>query len=187
MVMNEKVMPPVQPSTSIEGVYRVPIRAFEDERGRFMETFRREWFPWIDWSLIQGNRSDSKAGVLRGLHYHHHQIDYWYVPAGRIRVGMVDLRPSSPTYMATEVFEIGQEHNIGVFVPIGVAHGFYAVTDATLMYMVNNYYNGGKDENGVAWNDPTIKLDWGVSEPVLSPRDQENRFLKDIPKEELPV
>lgn len=189
MVMNDnpvQVMHPVQRSEQIDGVFVVPIRAFEDERGRFMETFRREWFPWIEWDRIQGNRSDSKAGVLRGLHYHHHQIDYWYVPNGRIRVGMVDLRPSSPTYMATQTLEIGEGNNMGVFVPIGVAHGFVALTDATLMYMVNNYYNGGKDENGVAWNDPTINLNWGVTAPLLSPRDQQNRFLKDIPADELP-
>jgi dTDP-4-dehydrorhamnose 3,5-epimerase len=55
------------------------------------------------------------------------------------------------------------------------------------MYMVNNYYNGGGDENGVAWNDPTINLDWGVTEPLLSPRDQLNRFLSDIPADELPA
>ena len=97
-----------------------------------------------------------------------------------------DLRPSSPTYMATQTLEIGDGNNVGVFVPIGVAHGFVALTDATLMYMVNNYYNGGKDENGVAWNDPTINLDWGVTAPLLSPRDQQNRFLRDISADELP-
>jgi dTDP-4-dehydrorhamnose 3,5-epimerase len=190
MVMSEnpsQIMHPGQRSQHIDGVFLVSIRAFEDERGRFMETFRREWFPWVNWDRIQGNRSDSKAGVLRGLHYHHHQIDYWYVPNGRIRVGMVDLRPSSPTYKVTQTLEIGDDYNMGVFVPVGVAHGFYALTDATLMYMVNNYYNGGRDENGVAWNDPTINLDWGVTEPLLSPRDQLNRFLKDIPADELPT
>lgn len=177
---------PARVSEKIEGVYWVPIKAFEDERGRFMETFRREWFPWINWDRIQCNRSDSKAGVLRGLHYHHHQIDYWYVPRGTVRVAMVDLRPSSPTYRVKETLEIGEQNNMGVFIPIGVAHGFFALTDATLMYMVNNYYDGGKDENGVAWNDPEIQMDWGTTAPLLSPRDQKNRFLRDIPAEELP-
>jgi dTDP-4-dehydrorhamnose 3,5-epimerase len=189
MVMKDQTMqiaPPVQASQLIEGVYTVPIRVFEDERGRFMETFRRSWFPWVDWERLQGNRSDSRPGVLRGLHYHHLQIDYWYVPKGRIRAGMVDLRPSSPTYMATQILEIGEENNLGVFIPIGVAHGFLALTEATLMYMVNNYYDGGKDECGVAWNDPQINLNWGISDPLLSPRDLQNRFLKDIPPEELP-
>jgi len=75
-----------------------------------------------------------------------------------------------------------------VFIPIGVAHGFYAVTDASLTYMVNNYYDGGQDEKGVAWNDPDINLDWGLdgATPLLSPRDAKNRFLKDIPVAERP-
>ena len=178
---------PIHPIT-IEGVYVATIKAFEDERGRFMETFKREWFPSVNWDRIQSNRSDSTAGVLRGLHYHHHQIDYWYVPRGVVRVGMVDLRPSSKTYRVTHTMEIGEKHNFGVFIPIGVAHGFYAVTDVTLMYMVNNYYEGGRDENGVAWNDPDINLDWGLNDvaPLLSPRDAKNRFLKDIPVEERP-
>lgn len=180
-----KILAPIQRSERIDGVFIVPIKTYADERGQFMETFRRSWFPWINWDRMQGNRSDSKAGVLRGLHYHFFQIDYWYVPKGMIRAGMVDLRPSSPTYMATETIEIGEDNNAGVFIPIGVAHGFVALTDATLTYFVNNYYDG-KDERGVAWNDPDIKLNWGVETPLLSPRDLQNRFLKDIPANELP-
>ena len=57
-----------------------------------METFRVEWFPQVNWDRMQSNRSDSKAGVLRGLHYHFKQIDYWYATRGNIRVGLVDLR-----------------------------------------------------------------------------------------------
>lgn len=184
-----RLLSPVEPSTVIEDVSFVTIKVYEDERGRFMETFRREWFPAVNWDRIQCNRSDSQAGVLRGLHYHHRQIDYWYVPRGLVRVGMVDLRPSSRTYMATQTVEVGERHNVGVFIPIGIAHGFYAVTDATLMYMVNNYYEGGQDENGVAWNDPDIKLDWGLGStvPLLSHRDRQNRLLRDIPTAERPV
>jgi dTDP-4-dehydrorhamnose 3,5-epimerase len=177
---------PARASEHIQGVYSMPIRAFADERGQFMETFRREWFPWINWDKMQSNRSDSKQGVLRGLHYHHHQIDYWYVSKGVVRVGMVDLRPSSPTYKAVETLEIGETNNVGVFIPVGVAHGFVALTDVTLTYLVNNYYNGGVDENGVAWNDPDINIPWGVESPLISPRDAQNRLLRDIPAAELP-
>jgi dTDP-4-dehydrorhamnose 3,5-epimerase len=180
-----KLLSPIQPSEQIRGVYTVPIKTYEDERGRFMETFRREWFPWVNWDKLQSNRSDSKAGVLRGLHYHHKQIDYWYAVSGRIRVGLADLRPTSETYMVTETLEIGDNHQVGVFVPIGVAHGFLALTDCTLMYLVNNYYDGG-DEYGVAWNDPDIRLMWGGTTPRLSPRDAKNPLLKDIPAEVLP-
>lgn len=176
---------PAVPSPHIEGVYTMPIKAYADERGQFMETFRREWFPWINWDKAQSNRSDSKQHVLRGLHYHFHQIDYWYVVNGTIRVGMVDLRPSSPTYMAVETLEIGQQNNLGVFIPVGVAHGFVALTDATLTYLVNNYYDG-KDECGVAWDDPDINMPWGVDQPLISERDRQNRRLRDIPADELP-
>jgi dTDP-4-dehydrorhamnose 3,5-epimerase len=184
--MSPVVLPPVQSLEAIADVYVVPIKAFADERGQFMETFRREWFPWLSWDRIQCNRSESKAGVLRGLHYHLHQIDYWYVPQGTIRVGMVDLRPTSTTYMRTATLEIGESFNAGVYIPIGVAHGFYALTDAMLTYTVNNYYDGGKDERGVLWNDPQCAVPWGVESVLLSPRDQQNRLLKDIPADELP-
>lgn len=177
---------PARPSERIAGVYFVPIKVYADERGQFMETFRREWFPWINWDRIQSNRSDSRAGVLRGLHYHHHQIDYWYVSRGSVRVGMVDLRRSSETFMAVETYEIGDANNVGVFIPAGVAHGFLALTDVTLTYLVNNYYDGGKDELGVAWNDPQIAIPWGVDAPLMSPRDKQNPFLRDIPLERLP-
>jgi dTDP-4-dehydrorhamnose 3,5-epimerase len=176
----------ITPSLHIEGVYFAPIRIFSDSRGRFMETFRRDWFPWIAWDRLQTNRSESRAGVLRGLHYHHHQIDYWVAMQGTLRVGMIDLRPGSPTYRATEVVEIGEANMTGVFIPVGVAHGFYAVTDCVLTYMVNNYYDG-RDENGVAWDDPDLGVPWGVDAPLLSDRDLANPRYADIPAENRPA
>ena len=64
---------PAQPFAAIQGVQTVPLQPFGDERGRFMETFRVEWFPGVNWERLQSNRSDSSAGVLRGLHYHFKQ------------------------------------------------------------------------------------------------------------------
>lgn len=179
---------PAVPSPLIAGVFTVTIRAYSDERGRFMETFRKEWFPQVNWDKFQTNRSDSVAGVLRGLHYHFYQVDYWVVPKGSIRAVMVDLRPHAPTFRATQVIELGEEHNLGLFIPTGVAHGFYALTDCTLMYIVNNYYGDGSDERGVAWDDPALGVDWGLADrtPILSQRDRENRRLADIPAEQLP-
>ena len=178
-------MPQIQESTHIKDVQIVTLQPFADERGRFMETFRKEWFPQRSWEIIQSNRSDSSAGVLRGLHYHFNQIDYWYVVNGRIRAGLVDLRPHSPTYSATQVIEMGEENNIGIFIPIGVAHGFITLTDATLTYIVDNYYNGA-DEYGVAWNDPDLAVPWGVESPLVSGRDAANPLLRDIPVDNLP-
>jgi len=172
-------------SDRIEGVKFTLLKAYADERGRFLETFRKDWFPERSWSLLQTNRSDSVAGVLRGLHYHFQQVDYWYVPSGRIRVGLADLRLSSPTCGAVETIEIGEERQIGVFIPVGVAHGFHALTNATLTYLVDNYYSGA-DELGVAWNDPDLAVPWQVTDPILSARDLANLRWKEIPADRLP-
>lgn len=170
----------IRESQSISGVYLVELNSFSDERGRFMETFRKEWFPQRDWSAIQTNRSDSKKGVVRGLHYHFHQVDYWYVVNGQIRAGMVDIRPDSPTCGATQLVEMGGDAQIGLFIPVGVAHGFAALTDATLTYIVDNYYDSS-DEYGIIWNDPDIGLAWNVEAPLLSTRDAANPRLYEIP------
>lgn len=178
---------PAQAFAPIEGVMTVPLTAYDDSRGRFMETFRKEWFPQVSWDKMQSNRSDSKAGVLRGLHYHFHQIDYWYALNGSIRAGLVDLRPSSPTYLASATLDMGVEsNNIGLFIPEGVAHGFVALTDCTLIYIVNNYYDGGKDEFGIAWDDPQLDLEWGINAPSLSERDLKNPKIADIPSHAQP-
>jgi dTDP-4-dehydrorhamnose 3,5-epimerase len=173
-------MAEITESSHIRGVRIVHLKALGDERGRFLETFRKDWFPERTWEIVQTNRSDSRAGVLRGLHYHFRQVDYWYVPRGRVRVGLADLRKNSPTFGAGEVLEIGDHNECGVFIPSGVAHGFYALTDATLTYLVDNYYDGS-DEFGVAWDDPTLAVPWGVTDPILSGRDRANPRLEEIP------
>lgn len=178
---------PAQPIDAIADVLYTPLRAFKDERGQFAETFRSEWFPQVSWAKFQTNRSDSVAGVLRGLHYHFHQVDYWVVTKGVIRVGLADLRPGSPTYQRAHTLELSADTPAGLFIPVGVAHGFYALTDCTLTYIVNNYYGDGSDERGVAWDDPALAVPWATSAPpVLSPRDIQNRRWADIPTAERP-
>jgi dTDP-4-dehydrorhamnose 3,5-epimerase len=172
-------------SRRIPGVKIVRLRSFADDRGQFMEVFRKDWFPERTWEIVQSNRSDSAAGVLRGLHFHHRQVDYWHVTRGEIRVALADLRRSSPVYGVTEVIDLTQDEPTGLFIPVGVAHGFYAITDATLSYIVDNYYDG-QDELGIAWNDPDLQIDWGVSHPVLSDRDHNNPYLSNISQDDLP-
>lgn len=179
-------MTQITESDLIEGVFFVALKPFEDERGRFLETFRREWFPQRTWNVVQGNASYSQAGVLRGLHFHHRQVDYWFVPHGTIRVGLCDLRRSSPTFRAVQRIEISAQDFRSIYIPIGVAHGFVALTDAIVTYLVDNYYDG-TDEHGVAWNDPDINLPWGIATPHLSRRDAQNPFLRDIPLDNLPT
>jgi dTDP-4-dehydrorhamnose 3,5-epimerase len=173
-------VPRIQESDTIVGVCIVEPDVHGDERGRFIETYRRSWFP-LGREMVQGNRSDKSEGTVVGLHYHLHQADNWLVPRGTARVVLHDLREGSPTDGATLVVDIGEADSRGVFIPPGVAHGFAALSDMMITYMVDGYYNPD-DELGVAWDDPAIGADWGVTEPILSARDQANPRRSDIPE-----
>lgn len=162
----------VTASDVIAGVYVVSPQVFGDDRGQFVETYRREWVPGAR-EMIQSNRADRRAGSIVGLHYHLHQADYWYVPFGTARMVLHDLRSGGPTDGATLTLDLSGENHLGVFIPPGVAHGFSALTDMTITYLVDGYYNPA-DELGVAWDDPQIGADWGVTDPVLSARDRAN-------------
>ncbi len=166
-------------SDAIKGVYVVEPTSFGDSRGRFVESYRRSWFPYGR-EMVQANRSDKGASTVVGLHYHLHQADYWYFTRGDSLVVLHDLREGSPTDGATLVLHMGEGDGRGVFIPPGVAHGFAALTDLTITYLVDQYYNPA-DELGVAWDDPEIKADWGVADPILSERDRANPVRADIP------
>ena len=174
-------------SALIAGVKFARLAPLADERGAFVETFRKGWFPDRGWEAVQMNCSRSLAGVLRGLHYHHHQTDYWYVVQGDLRAGLVDLRRGSPTQGAAQAVEVGDGNPHGLFIPVGVAHGFLALGNVILTYLVDSYYDAS-DEYGVAWNDPVLGLDWGLggAAPAVSHRDQNNPTLADIPPARLP-
>jgi dTDP-4-dehydrorhamnose 3,5-epimerase len=177
-------MAKVTESDVIAGVYVVEPEIYGDERGVFIETYRREWFPQGR-EMIQGNRADRTAGCIVGLHFHLHQADYWYVPRGRARVVLHDLREGSPTDGATLTLDIGEHDHRGVFIPPGLGHGFAALTDMTLTYLVDGYYNPA-DELGIAWDDPAVDADWGVTDPILSKRDQTNPRRSELPAEHRP-
>jgi len=182
-------MPNVTESDVIVGVYVVDPDVHGDERGFFVETYRREWFPHGR-EMVQANRGDRQAGAVVGLHYHLHQADYWYIANGRARVVLHDLRTGSPTDGKTLDLDLGGEDEAsarhrGVFIPPGVAHGFAALTDMTITYLVDGYYNPA-DELGVAWDDPAVDADWGVTDPVLSERDRSNPPRSALPAGRMP-
>ncbi len=165
-------------TTTIADVALIEPAAHGDDRGRFVETYRREWFP-LGREMVQGNRSEKAAGAVVGLHYHLHQADYWYVLRGTARVVLHDLRIGSPTVGTTYSVDLHGDEERGLFIPPGVAHGFASLTDVLLWYLVDGYYNPA-DELGLAWDDPTVGADWGITEPVLSTRDQANPRLGEI-------
>jgi dTDP-4-dehydrorhamnose 3,5-epimerase len=152
----------VTESDTIAGVSIVEPDRHGDERGLFVETYRRSWFPQGR-EMIQANRADRQAGSVVVLH---------------------DLRVGSPTDAATLVLDLGgtdrasHDHR-GVFIPPGVAHGFAALSDMTITYLVDGYYNPA-DELGVLWNDPAVTADWGVVDPILSKRDQTNPLRAEL-------
>jgi dTDP-4-dehydrorhamnose 3,5-epimerase len=178
-------VPKVTESEAIAGVWVVEPTIHGDQRGLFIETYRREWFP-NGREMVQGNRANRQAGALVGLHYHLHQADYWYVPFGTARVVLHDLRAGGPTDGSTSTLDLSGENHRGVFIPPGVAHGFAALTDMTITYLVDGYYNPA-DELGVAWDDPEIDAEWGVTQPVLSARDQTNPRRADLPAASRPA
>jgi dTDP-4-dehydrorhamnose 3,5-epimerase len=185
-------MATVTESDIIAGVYLVEPVVHRDPRGLFVETYRREWIPGGR-EMIQANRADRSPGCVVGLHYHLHQADYWYVPFGRARIVLHDLRAGSRTDGATMSFDLGlpegtgvEHDHRGVFIPPGVAHGFASLTEMTITYLVDGYYNAA-DELGVAWNDPEIKADWHVADPVLSNRDRDNPWRRDLEPGARPV
>jgi dTDP-4-dehydrorhamnose 3,5-epimerase len=173
-------MPEITRPKEIAGVVVVKPDVHGDNRGRFVETFRQEWLPDGAPPMVQGNRADRKEGALVGLHYHRFQADFWYVPTGRAMVALHDLRESSATDGTTLILEIGEHDHRGVYIPPGVAHGFYALTDMTITYLVDHYYNPA-DELGVAWDDPDLGISWPGQNPELSQRDRSNPKRSEIP------
>jgi len=157
-------------SPTIDGVVVRDLVVHRDERGSFVETYRREWVPGGR-EMLQGNRADRQAGCIVGLHFHRHQADWWYVVEGTARVVLHDLRIGSPTDGVTMALDVSGAEPRGIYIPPGVAHGFGSLTDLTLTYLVDGYYDPA-DELGVIWDDPEIAADWGIDAPTLSARDQ---------------
>ena len=139
---------------------------FDDERGFFMELMRTSELPK---PVRQSNLARSRAGVIRGLHYHERgQDDLFICLEGMVRVVVLD-RESGETF--TE--DIGDENPVAVYVPGNHAHGYEALTDCLFFYLVTEEYDAGNpDEHGVPWDDPRIRHLWSTESPILSERDR---------------
>jgi dTDP-4-dehydrorhamnose 3,5-epimerase len=150
----------------IEGIARIPLRRFEDERGWFCELRRDSLLPK---PTRQTNLSLSRRGVIRGLHYHERgQDDLFACLHGTARIVVLD-RESGETF--TE--DIGDENPVAVYIPGQHAHGFEALTDVLFAYHVTEEYDpGDPDEHGIPWNDPRVRGLWSTETPILSQRDR---------------
>ena len=188
--------------SALDGVRYVNHQRHGDSRGAFREIWRASAFGPIDpastslvpggttitgdaASFVQANLSSSAAGVLRGLHLHRHQLDYWTVLAGQAFIALVDVRPlvrGTGSRAIVETRIMGPDE--AVVIPAGVAHGFLAMDPIELLYLVTNEYDGN-DELGFAWNDPEVGVPWPSvatpdGQPILSDRDLSNPPLAEL-------
>ena len=150
--------------TSIEGVIIVDVKSYGDDRGYFMETYKKSDFVagGINVGFVQDNQSSSVKGVLRGLHFQikHPQSKLVRVVSGEVFDVAVDLREGSPTYGKWEGTILSAQNKRQLFIPRGFAHGFLVLSDqAEFCYKCDDVYHPN-DEGGIIWNDPTIGIEW---------------------------
>ena len=187
-------VPAGEGASRIRGVSYRTLHRLADPRGSFVEIWRASILGELTEEsaglpgaqFVQANLSTSAAGVLRGLHYHRRQLDYWTVVSGRALVALVDVRPvlaDPAAHAVVELRELGAAETVTI--PTGVAHGFLAIEPLQLLYLVTNEYDGS-DELGFAWDDPAVGVPWPSVDntpdgrPILSDRDRSNPSLLEL-------
>lgn len=171
-------------STNLSGVTLLEPKVFEDERGFFLESYRKDEFirAGVLLDFVQDNHSRSRQGTLRGLHYQIKQPQGKLVRVviGEIFDAAVDLRRSSPTFGHWLGVTLSAENKKQIWIPPGFAHGFYVVSEwAEMMYKTTDYY-APQFERTLLWNDPSIGIQWPIADekpPLLSPKDAAGTLL----------
>ena len=165
--------------TELPGVLVLEPRVFHDERGLFVELFNEARFAeraasGMPSRIRQTNLSRSRRDVLRGLHYQltQPQGKLISVVRGEIYDVAVDIRPDSPTFRRWTGVHLTEARPCAVWIPPGYAHGFCVLSDvADVVYSCTEVYESS-DDRGIRWDDSTLGIDWPVSTPLLSPRDE---------------
>lgn len=170
----------IQPQR-ISDVLLVTPRIFHDDRGYFFEAHHEKRYESYGIGpFVQDNVSRSRKGTIRGLHLHsppHGQGKLISVLVGEIYDVAVDVRRGSPTFGSWVGVILSEKNHCQLYVPDGFAHGFCVVSDeAIVTYKCTSQYNPGS-ELSIAWNDPWLNVDWPVTNPVLSERDEQNPRL----------
>jgi len=166
----------------LNGVFVLVPEIFQDDRGFFMESWRRDQFKEIglDLDFVQDNHSRSARGVVRGLHFQ------WDPPMGKLMrvtrgtafLVAVDIRKGSPSLGQWVGVEASEENRRQVWAPAGFARGFCALSEsADIQYKCTGSYNS-KGESGILWNDPAIGVEWPAKNPILSDKDRVARTLE---------
>ena len=176
---------------SIKDLILIKPKVFGDNRGFFMETYKKSEFiaNGIKDEFTQDNHSKSVKGVLRGLHYQakpYGQAKIVRCAKGRIYDIAVDIRPNSDTFGKYVKVELSEENKNMFYIPVGFAHGFVALSnEVEILYKASGEYAPQADR-GVLWCDKDINVDWGIDfSPILSEKDKIQPKLSEINKEEL--
>jgi dTDP-4-dehydrorhamnose 3,5-epimerase len=176
--------------TTLPGVLLIRPRIFRDDRGSFLETWRRKRYSdaGLPETFVQDNAAVSTRGVVRGLHYQHPEAQGKLVMAllGEVFDVAVDIRPASRHFGRWYGARLSQANGHQLWIPEGFAHGYAVLTDAAVfVYKCTKAYHPEGDA-AVAWNDPDIGIDWPIPDPHLSPRDAAAPRLTDIDPSRLP-
>jgi dTDP-4-dehydrorhamnose 3,5-epimerase len=172
--------------TKLDDVVLLEPEVHGDARGFMVETYRRDTWAdlGIDVEFVQHNHSRSSRGTLRGLHFQTEpgQAKLVRCARGRIFDVAVDLRRNSPTYGQWEGHELDDETHRQLFVPAGFGHGFAVLSDeADVTYLLSSTYDPDT-ESGIAWDDPTVGVEWPIDDPLLSERDKAAPKLAEVAK-----
>ncbi|MFZ5571236.1 MAG: dTDP-4-dehydrorhamnose 3,5-epimerase [Thermodesulfobacteriota bacterium] len=177
-------------TVKLEGVLVIEPRVFSDPRGFFMETYHQSRYRdhGIQAHFVQDNLSFSVANTLRGLHYQYPQSQAKLVQVfqGEIWDVAVDIRRGSPTFGEWVGVCLSGENKRQLFIPEGFAHGFAVLSEsAVFTYKCSDFYSP-ETERGIIWNDPDLAIEWPLSTPLLSDKDQQYGLLRDIETAFLP-
>jgi dTDP-4-dehydrorhamnose 3,5-epimerase len=168
--------------SGLPGVLIVDVPAFGDERGFFMETYRRDEYAaaGIADTFVQDNHSRSAKGVLRGIHFQvPAQAKLVRCTAGALLDVAVDLRAGSPAFGRWVAVELSAANRRQLYVPAGFGHAFLALAEGTeLQYRCSEYY-APEGEGAIRWDDPDLGIAWPIAEPVVSARDGAAQSFRD--------
>jgi len=169
--------------TFLAGCFEISPTVRKDMRGAFVKTVLRTEFEarGLTSNFPEQYHSFSRKGVVRGLHFQtppHHHAKLVYCPSGSVLDAVLDLRKNSPTFGQHYTLELSSENAKMLYVPSGLAHGFCALEDETLMmYLVSSEYAPAHD-GGILWN--SAHIPWPEGDPILSERDQSFLRLEDF-------
>jgi dTDP-4-dehydrorhamnose 3,5-epimerase len=173
-----------QLDTRLEGPIMLEPDVHGDERGFFLETFRRNSYAelGIDHDFVQDNHSRSGRGIVRGMHFQigPGQAKLIRCARGSIVDVVTDIRRGSPAFGEWEAHELSDENHHQVYVPIGFAHGFCVTSEvADVIYKVSGYY-AGDIERGFRYDDPEVGIEWPLEQLIVSERDAVAPLLSEI-------